>query len=134
MAERLLPSPSGRGREARARQGEASGKGEGPNPATIQSKFSDLVKLSGASNKMPAVLDLLRSLTPIEAKYVIKIITGDLRIGLKENTVEEAIARAFDRPIEAVRRANMVLGDIGETAALGRRYGGDKIALGMFPP
>ena len=122
MAERLLPSPTGRG------------QGEGPNPATIQSRFSDLVKLSGASNKMPAVLDLLRSLAPVEVKYVIKIITGDLRIGLKENTVEEAIARAFDRPIDAVRRANMVLGDIGETAVLAKRGELDKIALGLFRP
>src|SRR5437660_10170997 len=134
MAERLLPSPSGRGREARARQGEASREGEGPNPAAIQSKFCDLVKLSGASNKMPAVLDLLRSLASVEVKYVIKIITGDLRIGLKENTVEEAIARAFDRPIDAVRRANMILGDIGETAVLARRGDLDQIALGLFRP
>src|SRR5213594_3702226 len=136
MAERLLASPSGRGRgcEAQARQGEASIRAEGLNPATVQSKFSDLVKLSGASNKMPAVLDLLRSLAPVEVKYVIKIITGDLRIGLKENTVEEAIARAFDRPIDAVRRANMVLGDIGETAVLAKRGELDKIALGLFRP
>jgi DNA ligase-1 len=122
MAERLLPSPSGRG------------QGEGPAPAVIQSKFADLVKLSGASNKMPLVLDLFRSLSPSEAKYIIKIITGDLRIGLKENTVEEAIARAFDRPIEAVRRANMVLGDIGETAVLAKRGELDQIALGLFRP
>src|SRR3989442_10846343 len=110
------------------------GAGEGLSPATIQSKFSELVKISGASNKMPAVLDLLRSLSPTEVKYVIKIITGDLRIGLKENTVEEAIARAFDRPIDAVRRANMVLGDIGETAVLAKRGELDKIALGLFRP
>src|SRR5438128_5294486 len=122
MAERLLPSPSGRG------------QGEGPSPALIQSRFAALVKLSGATNKMPAVLDLLRSLTPVEVKYVIKIITGDLRIGLKENTVEEAIARAFDRPIDAVRRANMVLGDIGATAVLAKRGELDKIALGLFRP
>src|SRR5437016_2954464 len=118
MAERLLPSPSGRGREARARQGEASREGEGPNPAAIQSKFCDLVKLSGASNKMPAVLDLLRSLASVEVKYVIKIITGDLRIGLKENTVEAAIARGFDRPTDAARRADLVLGAPGEGVAL----------------
>jgi DNA ligase-1 len=83
---------------------------------------------------MPAVLDLLRALGPTEAKYVIKIITGDLRIGLKENTVEEAIARAFDRPIEAVRRANMMLGDVGETAVLARRGELDSIAIGLFRP
>src|SRR5213594_2922792 len=122
MAERLLPSPSARG------------QGEGPGPALIQARFADLVKLSGAYNKLPAVLDLFRSLSAREAKYVIKIITGDLRIGLKENTVEEAIARAFNRPIDAVRRANMVLGDIGETAVLAKRGELDKIARGLFRP
>src|SRR5438309_11995000 len=55
MAERLLSS--------------GRGPGEGPGPAIAQTKFADLVKLSGASNKMPVVLDLLRSLTAIEAKY-----------------------------------------------------------------
>ena len=126
MAERLLASASGRGR--------CEAAGEGPTPAAIQSQFSELVKISGASNKMPAVLDLLRSLGPAEAKYVIKIITGDLRIGLKENTVEEAIARAFDRPIDAVRRANMMLGDVGETAVLAKHGDLDSIALGLFRP
>jgi DNA ligase-1 len=126
MAERLLSKdfPPSRSTE----------EGSGPTPAVIQSKFSELVKISGASNKMPAVLDLLRSLSPTEAKYVIKIITGDLRIGLKENTVEEAIARAFDRPIEAIRRANMMLGDVGETAVLARRGELDSIVLGLFRP
>src|SRR2546423_3912718 len=110
------------------------GEGEGLSPATVQSKFSELVKISGASNKMPAVHDLLRSLSPLETKYVIKIITGDLRIGLKENTVEEAIARAFDRPADAVRRANMMLGDVGETAVLGKRGELTSIQLGLFRP
>jgi DNA ligase 1 len=126
MAERLLASPTGRGRFEEA--------GEGLSPTTIQGKFSDLVKISGASNKMPAVLDLLRALEPIEAKYVIKIITGDLRVGLKENTVEEAIALAFDQPIEAVRRANMMLGDVGETTVLARRGELNSIQLGFFRP
>src|SRR5262245_44076568 len=104
------------------------------SPAAVQNIFADLVKISGASNKQSVLLDLLRSLTPAETKYVIKIITGDLRIGLKENTVEEAIARAFDRPSDAVRRANMMLGDIGETAILAKRGEFDRIVLGIFRP
>lgn len=104
------------------------------SPAQVTAKFAELVKVSGATNKMPIVLDLLRALSPVETKYVIKIVTGDLRIGLKENTVEEAIAKAFDRPIEAVRRANMVLGDIGETAILAKRGELEQIALRMFRP
>jgi DNA ligase 1 len=119
MAERLLA-----GREA---EGSLS-------PARVQAKFADLVRISGAAAKLPPLLELIRALSPAETKYVVKIVTGDLRIGLKENTVEEAIAKAFDRPAEAVRRANMILGDIGETAVLARRGEFDTIALGMFRP
>jgi len=121
MAQRLLSSSS------RSSVDELS-------PAAVHNKLAELVKVSGAANKLSVVLDLFRSLTPEETKYVIKIITGDLRIGLKENTVEESIARAFDRPAEAVRRANMMLGDIGETAVLAKRGEFDKIVLGMFRP
>ena len=104
------------------------------SPSQVHGIFAELVKISGAANKVPALLDLFRSLTAPEAKYVIKIITGDLRIGLKENTVEEAIAKAFDRAPDAVRRANMILGDIGETAVLAKRGELDQLALAMFRP
>src|SRR2546425_3232526 len=112
----------------------AGAQGGTLSPAAVQSRLADLVKLSGASNKLPLVLDLFRSLSAVEAKYVIKIITGDLRIGLKENTVEEAIAKAFDRPAADIRRANMVLGDIGEAAILAKRGEMDQISLRMFRP
>jgi DNA ligase 1 len=60
-----------------------------------------------------------------DAKYIVKIITGDLRIGAKESLVEEAIAKTYGRaPIE-VRRANMMTGDIGETLMLAAE---DKLA------
>jgi len=44
--------------------------------------------------------------------------TGDLRIGLKESLVEEAVAKAYERKLTDVQRANMLLGDIGETLRL----------------
>jgi DNA ligase-1 len=53
-----------------------------------------------------------------EVKYLIKILTGDLRIGSKESLVEDAIAKAFGRPAAEVRRGNMMLGDIGATLRL----------------
>jgi ATP-dependent DNA ligase len=127
-AEDLLASASRNG------SGRRETPGESLSPDAIQAKFAELVKLSGASNKLPLVLDLLSALNPVEVKYIIKIITGDLRIGLKENTVEEAIAKAFDRSPDDVRRANMVLGDIGETAVLARHNELEKIALRVFRP
>ena len=53
-----------------------------------------------------------------DVKYIVKIITGDLRIGAKESLVEEAISKVFERPLAEVRRANMMTGDIGETLKL----------------
>jgi DNA ligase-1 len=143
MAERLLaarePSP-GASLEASPWRARASPRhplpeGEGPlSAAQVQAKFAELVNISGASNKLQTLLDLFRFLSPAEARYVVKIVTGDLRIGLKENTVEEAIAKAFERPPDVVRRANMVLGDIGETAVLAKRGELDPLSLAMFRP
>jgi DNA ligase-1 len=104
------------------------------SPAQIFSAFEQLVERSSATLKLTAVTELLKNLTPTEAKYAIKIVTGDLRIGLKENTVEEALAKAFDQPIDAVRRANMSTGDIGETALLARRGALTTISFRLFRP
>ncbi len=56
----------------------------------------------------------------LEARYVIKILTGDLRIGLREGLVVDAIAAAFARDGEAVRRAVMAAGDVGAIALAAR--------------
>ena len=103
-------------------------------PSEVFSVFETLAVTSGASAKLEAVTALLSRLHPTEAKYVIKIVTGELRIGLKESTVEEAIAAAFDRPADAVRRANMSLGDIGETAIIARNGNLDQTGLRLFRP
>jgi DNA ligase-1 len=42
------------------------------------------------------------------------LLDGELRIGLKEAQVEAAAARAFGRPLGAVRHANLLRGDIGQ--------------------
>jgi len=64
----------------------------------------------------------------------VNILTGDLRIGLREGLVEEAIARAFGAPLEEVKKANMLLGDIGATAALASQRQLDRAELSIFRP
>jgi DNA ligase 1 len=81
----------------------------------IQKRFRKIAALRGPAAKSAEVRELLSLVTPLEAKYIIKIMTGDLRIGLKESLVEEAIAAAYDVPLAQTQRANMLLGDIGET-------------------
>lgn len=84
----------------------------------VQKFFLEIASARGPAAKKSLVQDLLKRATPLEAKYILKIMTGDLRIGLKESLVEEAIARAFEGTLGEVQRANMLLGDIGETLHL----------------
>jgi DNA ligase-1 len=83
--------------------------------AAVQHVFSEIAAARGPAAKPALLRRLLEHATPLEAKYIVKIISGDLRIGLKESLVEEAIARAFEAPLDHVKRANMLLGDLGET-------------------
>ena len=84
----------------------------------VRETFDQIAAARGPSRKGPLLTELLSLATPLEAKYLIKIITGDLRIGLKESLVEEAIAKAYETTLPEVQRANLLLGDIGETLRL----------------
>ncbi len=84
----------------------------------VQDSFRQIAAARGPAAKAALVRDLLSQVTPLEAKYMVKIMTGDLRIGLKESMVEDAIARAYGATLAEVQRANMLLGDIGETLEL----------------
>lgn len=77
---------------------------------------------------------VLRRAGPLAAKYIIKIVTSELRIGLKESLVEEAIARAWSRPIEDVRRANMLTGDIANTLRMAAQDTLNEAKLTLFRP
>jgi DNA ligase 1 len=81
----------------------------------VQNRFRQIAAARGPTAKGTLVRELLRHAFPLEAKYIVKIMTGDLRIGLKESLVEEAIAKAYGSTLAEVQRANMLLGDIGET-------------------
>jgi len=75
-----------------------------------------------------------RRMTPVEAKYFTKIITGGMRIGLSESLVEDAVAKAFGRELEAVRHSNMLSGDIGETAVLAKADRLQETPFRLFHP
>jgi DNA ligase 1 len=100
----------------------------------VERSFRDIAMARGPSAKSELVRGLLGRAGPLEAKYIVKIISGDLRIGLKESLVEEAIARAFDAKVGEVQRANMLLGDIGETLRLASQGKLGEARLRLFHP
>jgi DNA ligase-1 len=94
--------------------------------------FDALHKARGPVAKTELLRSRLATLTAREDQYVVKILTGDLRIGLREGLVEEAIARAFEAPLDEVKEANMLLGDIGATATLASRKELQRAELSIF--
>jgi DNA ligase 1 len=108
--------------------------GQGLNVLEVASTFRQIAAARGAAAKTTIVRDLIERATPLEAKYIIKIMTGDLRIGLKESLVEEAIARAYGGTLAAVQRANMLLGDIGATLRLASEGRLAAAEMRMFHP
>jgi DNA ligase-1 len=102
----------------------------------VESKqlFDDLQRARGPVAKAELLQARLAKLSAREGQYVVKILTSDLRIGLREGLVEEAIAAAFDAPVDDVKEANMLLGDIGETALLAARGELHTAELALFRP
>ncbi len=96
--------------------------------------FEALHQARGPVAKTELLQARLQKLSPLEAQYVVKILTGDLRIGLREGLVEEAIARAFEAPLDELKEAHMLLGDIGQTARLAAGRELDRAELILFRP
>ncbi|HSB73618.1 MAG TPA: ATP-dependent DNA ligase [Candidatus Methylomirabilis sp.] len=66
--------------------------------------------------------------TPSEAKFLAKCVLGDMRHGVSEGVLLDAVARATGTRPETVRRAAMLLGDVGEVVRRGFDLGADALA------
>src|SRR5215211_438959 len=102
--------------------------------AETESLISRLSETRGINNKTALLTTVLHHATPLEAKYLVKLLSGELRIGLREGLVEDAIARIFGQPLADVAYANMLLGDIGETATRARVGDLRNVNMRLFHP
>jgi DNA ligase 1 len=100
----------------------------------IERVLAAIAAARGAAAKLPLLVHLLDRALPLEAKYLIKLITGDMRTGVKQSLVEEAIADAYAADIAAVRRAVMLQGDIASTVTLAAAGRLDQAAMRLFHP
>lgn len=108
-----------------------------PQPFTILESaelFQNLQRARGPIAKAKLLRERFSILSAREGEYLVKVLTGDLRIGLREGLVEEAITKTFDVSLEEVKQANMLLGDIGRTALLASRKELHSAELSMFRP
>jgi DNA ligase-1 len=102
--------------------------------ADTESLLARLSATRGKKAKTQLLTEVLSGASPLEAKYLVKLLAGDLRIGLREGLVEDAIARAFKQPLADVSLANMLTGDIGEAAARSRAGALGSVEMRLFHP
>ena len=105
-----------------------------PTLAELDAGFATIAAARGPEAKLKSFRRLLAAMTATEAKYFVKIALGDLRIGLKDGLVEEAVAAAAGVPLAAVREANLLCGDLAVVAHAARSGGLGAIKLRVFHP
>jgi DNA ligase-1 len=107
---------------------------DGPSLREVADAYARIEAASGPAAKAAIFVSLLARCDPLTAKYVVKVLTGELRIGLREGLLEAALAKAFDRPLDDVKWAGMLTGDVGRTASLAREGRLDAATLVLFHP
>ena len=100
----------------------------------LDAAFAEIASARVARERTNLLSALVGRASPDEARYIAKLITAELRIGLREGLVEEAIAVAFGAQPAAVSRAVMLTGDLGEAARLARARRLDDAAPSWFVP
>lgn len=106
----------------------------------VRHAFESIAETSGfgSREKKERLLEtLLSEATPLETKYLVRILISGMRMGFYEGLMELAVSKAFDIPLETVQTASMLAGDIGEVASIAKvkgREGVEKLQFQVFHP
>jgi len=110
---------------------------EKPTLKEIYDQFNKIANLSGPrsnNDKKNILKGLLLRCSPLEAKYLVKIITNEMRIGSYEGLIEIAIAKAFEKNVESIREAMLMSGDIANVALFSKRDELNLVTIKPFVP
>src|SRR5271154_5839428 len=95
-------------------------RAEDPEPTLtlpeVERRFAEVAEIEGRNSrrlKLDALRDLFERASALEGKYIAKILIREMRHGMSEGLMLEAIAKMAGRPVAEVRRANMLAGDVG---------------------
>ena len=100
-------------------------------------QFKKIASISGSGsnkNKKNILKGLLIACSPLESKYLIKIITGEMRIGSVEGLVEIALSHSFNRELKYIREAMLISGDISQVAVLAKKNTLHNVIMKPFVP
>ena len=99
------------------------------SPLTIEKVHNNLVAMANISGKraqqkkIDILMELLSAASPMEAKYIARTVLEELRVGVGEGTIKDAISSAFGIPKEVTERAHMLTNDVGLVAQVAKNEG-----------
>jgi len=103
----------------------------------VNASFIEIAKKGGTGSqkrKVRLLVDMLLQASPLEARYFSRLVLEELRIGVGEGIVRDAIAKAFEVDLELVERALMLTNDPGVVATFAKKYGNDGLeSVELFP-
>lgn len=113
----------------------ANGSGdENPGLEEVAAILKNLRAARAGISKVEILADFFQATPPIAAKYLVKILSGDLRIGLKQGLLEECLAEAFNTDPADIREAGMLCGDMGVVAVMAKEGRLHERAMQLFQP
>lgn len=112
---------------------------ENPGLKDVYSDFNYLASIEGTRSqkeKLKVIRKLFANAGPLDGKYLSRLILGELRIGIGEGNIRDAIAKAFDVPAESVEHAYQAANDLGEIAVIARKGTEElrKVRIELFRP
>ena len=106
-------------------------RGTDPEPTLtvreLNEKFAEIAAIEGRharNRKLDALRELFTRASAFEGKYIAKILIGEMRHGVSEGLMLEAIAKMSARPVTEVRRLNMLEADLGRVVRMIRSPAG----------
>lgn len=99
------------------------------SPLTIEKVYRNLVSMAEISGKraqqkkIDILMELLSAASPQEAKYIARTVLEELRVGVGEGTIKDAISESFVIPKEVTERAHMLTNDMGLVAQVAKNEG-----------
>ncbi|MCD6522517.1 MAG: ATP-dependent DNA ligase [Candidatus Diapherotrites archaeon] len=91
-------------------------------------KISHLEGAKSQDRKVKYVVELLNNASPDEVKYLVRLLLGEMRLGVGEGIIRDAISNAFDVDVNLVERAYSLINDYGEVAEIAREKGNEGLS------
>lgn len=107
---------------------------------SLREVFDAISSLTGEGSqkrKIRMLADLYISASPLEARYLTRLILGEMRLGVGEGIIRDAIAKAWKINVDIVERAYMITNDLGRVAVVAKNEGKEgleKIKIEMHIP